>query len=66
MPGFGGMDMGFPKMNFPKFPKMTAADFAGGSASMQTSEFHCVNGVCDGKSVKGKWKMPMHSLNKTK
>lgn len=26
-----GMDMGFPKMHFPKFPKMTAKDFAGGS-----------------------------------
>lgn len=55
----GGMDMGFPKMHFPKF---TAKDFAGGSASMQTAEFHCVNGVCDGKSVKGSWKMPAHRV----
>ena len=53
------MDMGFPKMHFPKF---TAKDFAGGSASMQTAEFHCVNGVCDGKSVKGSWKMPAHRV----
>jgi len=41
--------MEFPKMHFPKFPKISASDFAGGSASMTTSEFHCVNGVCDGK-----------------
>ena len=26
-----GMDMGFPKMHFPKMPKLTAQDFAGGS-----------------------------------
>ena len=25
------MDMGFPKMHFPKMPKLTAQDFAGGS-----------------------------------
>jgi hypothetical protein len=27
------MGMGFPKMHFPKFPKLTAKDFAGGSVS---------------------------------
>lgn len=62
MGGFGDMSMAMPRMHFPKFPKMSAKDFAGGSASMTTSEFHCVNGVCDGKSVKGGWKMPLHPI----
>jgi len=43
------MDMEFPNMRILKFPKISASDFAGGLASMTTSEFHCVNGVCDGK-----------------
>jgi hypothetical protein len=29
---------------------------------MTTSTFHCVNGVCDGKAVKGKWTMPVHKV----
>eukprot|EP00293_Proteomonas_sulcata_P008766 CAMPEP_0184297362 /NCGR_PEP_ID=MMETSP1049-20130417/8289_1 /TAXON_ID=77928 /ORGANISM="Proteomonas sulcata, Strain CCMP704" /LENGTH=64 /DNA_ID=CAMNT_0026607063 /DNA_START=626 /DNA_END=820 /DNA_ORIENTATION=+ len=52
--------MDFPSMHMPKmhFPKIKASDFAGGKASMSTSEFHCVNGVCDGKSVTGNFTMP--------
>lgn len=56
------MDMGFPRMHFPKFPKLSATDFAGGSARMETSEFHCVNEVCSGKAVKGSWRMPLHKV----
>jgi len=63
---FKNMDMEFPKMHFPKFPKISASDFAGGSASMTTSEYHCVNGVCDGKAVKGSWRMPTHKVATTK
>ena len=40
----------FPSFHFPKFPKLSlnrSADF--GKASMSTTEFHCVNGTCDGK-----------------
>ena len=42
--------MHFPSMHFPKFPKLSAKDFAGGKATMSSTEFHCVNGVCDGKA----------------
>jgi hypothetical protein len=41
--------MHFPSMHFPKFPKLSAKDFTGGKATMSSTEFHCVNGVCDGK-----------------
>ena len=43
----------FPSMRMPSFPKLSAKDFqkdfAGGQATMTTSTYHCVNGVCDGK-----------------
>eukprot|EP00286_Rhodomonas_abbreviata_P015104 CAMPEP_0181318386 /NCGR_PEP_ID=MMETSP1101-20121128/16977_1 /TAXON_ID=46948 /ORGANISM="Rhodomonas abbreviata, Strain Caron Lab Isolate" /LENGTH=86 /DNA_ID=CAMNT_0023425849 /DNA_START=202 /DNA_END=462 /DNA_ORIENTATION=+ len=52
--------MHFPAMHFPKFPKFSAKDFAGGQASMSTTEFHCVNGTCNGETVKGSWKTPAH------
>ena len=41
--------MHFPAIHFPKFPKIASKDFAGGQATMSTTEFHCVNGTCDGK-----------------
>ncbi|EKX51011.1 hypothetical protein GUITHDRAFT_151131 [Guillardia theta CCMP2712] len=58
----------FPSMHFPKFPamhfpKFSAKDFAGGQATMSTTEFHCVNGTCDGKTITGKWKTPTHPLH---
>jgi hypothetical protein len=41
--------MHFPSIHFPKFPKLSSKDFSGGKATMSTTEFHCVNGTCDGK-----------------
>eukprot|EP00281_Chroomonas_sp_CCMP1168_P028859 CAMPEP_0206245192 /NCGR_PEP_ID=MMETSP0047_2-20121206/18562_1 /ASSEMBLY_ACC=CAM_ASM_000192 /TAXON_ID=195065 /ORGANISM="Chroomonas mesostigmatica_cf, Strain CCMP1168" /LENGTH=70 /DNA_ID=CAMNT_0053670467 /DNA_START=58 /DNA_END=270 /DNA_ORIENTATION=+ len=58
MPGFK-MDMSFPKMHFPKF---NAKDFAGGTASMSTTEFTCNNGKCKGKTVSGTFNSPIHSV----
>ena len=45
--------MHFPRMDFPKFPKFSAKDFSGGRATMSTTKFHCVNGVCNGQVLIG-------------
>jgi hypothetical protein len=47
---FPSMDMHFPRMHFPKISsKDFSKDFAGGQATMTTTKFHCINGVCDGQ-----------------
>lgn len=51
--------MHMPAMHFPKmhFPKFHAKDFAGGQASMTSTEFHCVNGTCDGQVCLQAWRV---------